>query len=298
MNRPANWLPWVTPGNRIVWAECKELKHAVENRVVVPLLGDSGIKVLAEYIRERIDHNFDCLIMVSGDRGAGKSTLVLQTALELDPHLSVDNVAFRIEDFARIFQKNTKSRKKYRNIIMDESGHSFHSRDWGNRVQRTVIKHMIISRVEKEIIWELVPKRSQMDNQLRDMPYIWVHVCEPSEFVQGYAIVMTAPGQLQSMWHPERFWVHQFAFTFGPLVGELWDEYEKRKIAFVSEETEAIIKGKSSPALATLDSFIYHHRMNLKQSWAEIEQIVNKNMSYQGMTKRLERYTPPKRKPL
>ena len=293
MSHPANWLPWETPGGRIIWAECAQERFNIENNVVVPLLGDSGIMVLAEYIRERIDNNFDCLVMVSGDRGSGKSTLILQTALVLDPHLSVDQVAFRPQDFARVFQANDKSKKKYRQVLADESGHAFHSRRWNNAFQTTIIRHMIISRVKKQVLWQAVPKRSQLDNQLRDMPYIWVHVSQPSEFVQGFAIVLTAPSPLQSMWHPERYWVHQFAFTFQPLAGDLWDEYEKRKIAFVDEETESIIKGKTTRVETGFNTLVHNLHTVKKMGFREIGEL--SGMDFSGLAKRSKLVDQPKR---
>ena len=294
MSKP-DLMPWETPGGRTVWAECIQESFPVENNVFVPCLGESGIEVLAEYIRERIDHGFDCLIMVSGDRGSGKSTLILQTALELDKNITADSVAFRLEDFARIFKYNSTKKKRYAQVIMDESGHAFHSRDWNNRVQRTVIKHMIISRVKRQIIWEAVPKRSQLDNQLRDMPYLWVHVTEPREFVQGFAVVLTAPSPLQSMWHPERYWVHQFAFMFNKLEGPLWDEYEKRKIEFVDAITEELSKGRASPALAAFDELLYDYHVNQKKSYREIEKIIHRKMSFSKLKDRLNNFSPPKR---
>jgi hypothetical protein len=283
MSHPANWLPWQTPGGRIIWAECIEPNFSIENQVTIPLLGDSGLLVMAEYVRERIDHNFDCLVMVSGDRGSGKSTLILQCALEIDPRFSAEQIAFRPSDFAKVFQANDKTKRKYRQLVADESGHAFHSRRWNNSFQTTIIRHMIISRVKKQVIWQAVPKRSQLDNQLRDMPYIWVHVSQPTEFVQGFAIVLTAPSPLQSMWHPERYWVHQFAFTFQPLAGDLWDEYEKRKIAFVDEETEAIITGKISKADRTVEAWVRYLHDTLNMSFPKIVKIPGTDYSHTAL---------------
>jgi hypothetical protein len=228
-----------TPGGRWVPVEVVMKNYEVVPYVLIPLLGYSGINALAESIKERIDRGFDCLIMVTGERGAGKSTIVLQTALAIDPNFSVDNVAFRVEEFSEVFARNKPgSEGHYPQIIMDEAGFSMHATDWASRMQRTITKHMIISRIKRQIIWMTVPKRAQLNNQLRDMPYLWVDVREYMPFHKGYAEVLNAPGSLQSKWHPERYWVHSFALMFPELKGPLWDEYERRKIEFVRGVTE------------------------------------------------------------
>jgi hypothetical protein len=268
------WEYFLTPGGRKVLAECLKHNYPVENNVKVPALGDSGIKVLAEYIKERIDYGFDCLILVTGDRGAGKSTVILQTGLEVNKNLTVDSIAFRIEDFARILNTNKPGRVgRYPQVILDEAGHALFAQDWMNRAQRTIAKEMIINRINRQIAWMAVPKRSQLNNQLRDMPYIWIHVQEPQAFVQGYAQVLTAPGPIQSMWHPERYWVHQFVFTFSKLEGLFWDQYEKAKLEFVNKVTEEMAKGKRSKADVSFDAVIHYLHEEMDMSWAEIARI-------------------------
>jgi len=286
------WMRFLTPGGRIVKAECIDDRFPVENNVLVPCLGYSGIKVLAEYIRERIDFGFDCLILVTGDRGAGKSTLILEAALELNQKFSVDNVAFRIEEFGETFKTNKPGKvKRYSQVIMDEAGHTCHAQDWMNRVQRTITKHMIVSRIKRQVIWMAVPKRSQLNNQLRDMPYIWVHVSEPREFVQGYAQVLTAPGPVQSMWHSERYWLHQFCFIFPELKGDLWDEYEKRKKQFVDEVTTDLASGRGGPLSESFDAALsYLHTID-KLSAVKISKLPGFKLSNQSISKRLKNET-------
>jgi len=280
-------MKFLTPGGRHIDAECIEPNFPVENNVSVPLLGYSGVKVLAEYIRERIDARFDCFILVTGDRGAGKSTLILETSLELNQKLSVDKIAFRAEEFAEIFKTNKPGKvKRYSQVIMDEAGHTCHAQDWMKRVQRTITKHMIVSRIKRQVVWMAVPKRSQLNNQLRDMPYIWVHVSEPREFIQGYAQVLTAPGPVQSMWHSERYWLHQFCFIFPELTGPLWEEYEERKKAFVDEVTEDLAAGRGGALSESFDAALSYLHTTDKLSFRQIEKIQGMKMTNQALGKR------------
>jgi len=213
----------------------------------IPLFDESGKTVLAKFITERIDHKRDCPILVTGDRGAGKSTLIGSTALEIDPNFPVENVAFRLSEFEHVFNTNPYGdglKGLYPQNDMDEAGHALYGPEWLKEEQRIIAKQLIISRIKQQIIWMAVPKRKQFNNQLRDMAYIWVHVMEPKEYLQGYAIVRVAPPDLQSEWFLEKYWVPRFAFTFPSLSGKWWDKYEEKKIAFVNEVTAETAKGR------------------------------------------------------
>jgi len=241
----------LTPGKRRVPVSIISKKHPVRGVVresYVSLLDESGVRFLAECIKERIDHNRDCPILVTGDRGIGKSTVKIKTAKTIDPKFDIGQIAFRLEEFEKIFQSNPYGDGKkgiYPQIDMDEAGHALYGPEWLAREQRTIAKQLIISRIKRQIIWMAVPKRMQFNNQLRNMAAIWVHVSEPQEFVQGYALVRMAPAHLQSEWHSDKYWEPKFAFIFTAETGDLWERYEAKKIAFVNEVTGETMTGRT-----------------------------------------------------
>lgn len=248
----AEILQAITPGGKFVKARVLDKEWDVKqsnwgNVMSVPLFDKTGLKVLAKCITERIDHKRDCPVLVTGDCGAGKSTVIAEGGLQIDPKLPVSNVAFRLEEFEQIFDKNPigdGSKHIYPQVIMDEAGYAMYGAEWLKQEQRILAKQLIISRIKQQIIWMAVPKRKQLNNQVRDMAFIWIHVLEPKEYFQGYAIVRFAPPELQSEWLPEKYWLPKFAFTFPSLFGPWWEEYEQKKIAFVNEVTAETAKGK------------------------------------------------------
>ena len=241
----------LTPGGKAISVSVITKKHPIRGIVrpsIIPLLDESGVDFLAECIKERIAHKRDCPILVTGDRGIGKSTVKIKTARKVDPKFDIDHIAFRLEEFEQIFNTNPfgdADKGIFPQVDMDEAGHSLYGPDWLQKEQRTIAKQLIISRIKRQIIWMAVPKRMQFNNQLRNMAAIWVHVSEPQEFVQGYALVRMAPSHLQSEWHSDKYWEPKFAFVFTAETGDLWERYETKKIAFVNEVTADTANGRT-----------------------------------------------------
>lgn len=241
----------LTPGGKPVSVSVITRKYPVRGIVrssLIPLLDESGVNFLAECIKERICHKRDCPILVSGDRGLGKSTVKIKIARKVDDRFDIDKIAFRLEEFEQIFNDNPYGdgeKGVFPQVDMDEAGHALYGPEWLAKEQRVIAKQLIISRIKKQIVWMAVPKRMQFNNQLRNMAAIWIHVSEPQEFVQGFALVRMAPAHLQSEWHTDKYWEPKFAFIFTAETGDLWDRYETKKIAFVNEVTNETATGKS-----------------------------------------------------
>jgi len=286
----------LTPGKKPFTVRVINPNHSVGSQKgkpqTVPLLDESGIDFLAYMIKERVNHKRDCPVLWTGDRGVGKSTGILKTALAIDPNFNVDKIAFRLDEFNQIFDKNPPGdglTQTYPQVVLDEAGHALFAQEWMNRAQRTVAKQLIISRIKRQIIWLAVPRRMQLNSQLRDMPYIWVHSSEPDDYLQGYVEVHLAPGGPQSKWFSERYWQPKYAFVCGALSGELWNRYEEKKIIFVNEVTADSASGKGNDQLSdAFDNLVSYNVKTLKQSLHDIEKIV-KTMTNQALSKRLKK---------
>jgi hypothetical protein len=90
----------------------------------------------------------------------------------------------------------------------------------------------------------------QLNNQLRDMPYLWIHVSENREYQQGYAQMHLSPPSPDAKWFLEKYWEPACAFVFPELEGDLWDRYEKKKIEFVNEVTLETAQGKAGDLIS------------------------------------------------
>ena len=240
-----------TPGGRTVMVNVINPKHPVRQAgqmFTVPLVDESGIRVIGECAKERVDHKRDCMVLWTGDRGSGKSTGITKTARYIDPNFDIPQVAFMLEDFSKLFNTNPQGdgeKGLYPQIVMDEAGYALYGMQWLQREQMIIAKQMIINRIMRQIIHAAVPKRKQFNNQVRDMAYIWVHVSEPEEYLQGYAVVRMAPAQKQSEFHSEKYWEPKLAFTFTEEKGDFWTRYEEKKIAFVKQVSEETASGKN-----------------------------------------------------
>ena len=274
----------LTPGGKAISVSVITQKHPVRGIVrnsLVPLLDESGVNFLAECIKERIAHKRDCPVLVTGDRGIGKSTVKIKTARKIDPKFDIDKIAFHLEEFERIFANNPygdADKNEFPQVDMDEAGHALYGPDWLQKEQRIIAKQLIISRIKHQIIWMAVPKRMQFNNQLRNMAAIWVHVSEPQEFVQGYALVRMAPAHLQSEWHSDRYWEPKFAFVFTAETGELWERYETKKIAFVNEVTADTANGRTKRR-DDFEAEVVKRLIDKKMSQSEIAVVIGRDQS-------------------
>jgi hypothetical protein len=247
----------LTPGGKPIRVNVISLKHKVKQGRkphTIPLIDKSGIRFLAECAKERVDNGRDCMILWTGDRGAGKSTGILETALEIDPGFDIDSITFWLEDFGAKFASNPQGGVQpdgstiYPQNDLDEAGHALYGPQWLAREQLEISKNMIINRIMRQIVHIAVPKRKQFNNQIRDMAFLWAHVSEPKEYKQGYAVVRMAPVEKQSEFHTEKYWEPKFAFIFPEMTGDLWDRYEAKKIAFVREASKDMGKATGSKA--------------------------------------------------
>jgi hypothetical protein len=241
-----------TPGGKGVNVHVVNPKHPVSSpggaMVDVPLLDRSGIKFLAEIIKERIAKKKDCPIVVTGERGAGKSTIILEGALTVDPTFSLANIAFHLRDFSKIMSANPQGNAElgtFPQVDVDEAGHAIFAQSWMDRLQKEIAKQMIINRISRQIIWFAAPSIEDLNSTIRRIPYIWIHVSEPEDYLQGYAEIHIGKRTAHSKWYREKLWQPHFALIYPELSGPYWEEYESNKIAFVKEVTEDLASAPS-----------------------------------------------------
>lgn len=273
-----------TPGERAVSVNVIQPQYTVKQgsrNLKIPLLDRSGIHFTSELIKEGIDHKRDRFILVTGDRGLGKSTLIWHGAKGVDPNFDASKVAFWLEEFDQIFNSNPQGngeKRVYPQVVMDEAGYALYGPQWLQREQLVIAKELIVSRIKRQILWMAVPKRMQLNNQVRDMAHIWIHVSEPKEYLQGYAVVRLAPSLLQSEFASEKYWEPKYAFIFPEIVGPEWDAYETRKMEFVNKVTKDTAAGKGLKSTPGFDA-----RNTLMKEYYKYRKVKNDAISMEDL---------------
>lgn len=233
---------WYTPGGKPVPARLIDYHGVYESDYgtvyTVPSFDEeTGTNYAAECIKEAVSHNRNCPVLVTGDPGLGKSTVINTLAQKIDPKFSISQIAFDLDEFEHIFATNPYGDAKtgvYPQVNMDEAGHAMYGPEYLELEQRVLAKNLIVSRIKKEIVYFAVPKWKLLNPHIRNMMTIWIHVFELDFFLQGSALLKVAPPKMQSEYQTSKYWAPQCVFTYAPLKNKLWEDYEARKIDFVN----------------------------------------------------------------
>ncbi len=202
----------------------------------VPALDESGIQFLAQCIKDQVDAGKNCNILLTGEPGVGKSTLMAHLVRTIDPAFSIDNIAFTLEDFDRIYSENPAGGDGvYPQVVMDEAAHSIYSLDFMNREQKLIVKNLTTTRIKRQIVYFCAPAMRYVNAHVRLFIHYWIHLWQPRVDLQGFARVRDAPPQLQSEFQRDRLWIPRFTLLFPQISDEWWEQYEQKKLEFVSK---------------------------------------------------------------
>jgi len=202
----------------------------------VPFLDERVIDYVVALIKEMVQDGFDCIVMITGRRRTGKSTLGLQIARKVSPSFSLDSVSFRVENFSEILDKNPyadPAQGIYPQAFLDEAGHGLYSKEWMAIWQRNLVKCLQIIGMKNQVCYFILPHMRKLTGDIRDeMAHIWIDVDTKYKHERGYAeLYMGERNKFeQSIW-----WKPKCAFKFNELRDDFWAGYEEKKKAFVNE---------------------------------------------------------------
>jgi len=97
---------------------------------------DGFLKSNLDYLNKDVRNDNDCIIVVSGREGSGKSWLTIQAGAYLDPTLTLDRIVFNPAEF----KKAVMSAKKYQVVIFDEAITGLRAARWANEVNQALIE--------------------------------------------------------------------------------------------------------------------------------------------------------------
>jgi len=206
-------------------------------RQSVPVYDEKLIAFIAEMIKERPNKKFDCIVLITGPRRTGKSTLAVQIARKVDPHFDINHIAFRLDDFNEIIRTNPTANPAkgiYPQVILDEAGFDLFSQNWMQQVQKNLVRKFEVIGARNQIVYLVLPHRMMLNKGIREgMIHYWLNV---STFEQHRGFAELRKGY-ENLWKLEMYWKPMCAFTFNDVSDEMWKAYNVKKEAFIDEVT-------------------------------------------------------------
>lgn len=145
---------------------------------------------LTDLLKARQDNEFDGNLAVSGDRGNGKSILLLKIFYRFKVFKPWLHQVYKREDVVSLLKTQT-----YGLAFDDEAVNSSYKRDFQNKGQQEYIKILTAYRDSFNILGSAIPSFFSLDRDLRDLFFLHLHVIE-----RGIAVVhMPLQGRLYSL---------------------------------------------------------------------------------------------------
>lgn len=141
-----------------------------------------------EFIRDlKLDlrNDWDRIIVVTGQRGVGKSTLALLLAKLVDYNFNFGRLAFQPDEIIPIIQ----GMDAYEGMIMDEGGEIWGRQDWATKVSINITKQFQGDRYKNTIRFVLAPNIFYLNRKAIDMAHYWIRVYSPDNRLRGFAEV-------------------------------------------------------------------------------------------------------------
>jgi len=260
-----------------------------KGHIYVPFLDERTINYIAALIEEMVRDGFDCIVMITGRRRTGKSTLGLQIARKVDADFGLPCVSFRVEDFSEILNNNPyadPSKGLFPQAFLDEAGHGLYSKEWMSIWQRNLVKCLQIIGMKNQVCYFILPHMRKLTGDIRDeMAHIWIDVDTKYKHERGYAeLYMGSRNKFeQSIW-----WKPKCAFKFNELHDEFWLGYEEKKKGFVNEiAAEKIDSSHTSKDAHRLDALM----ATLHEDGMQYKEIGGKlDLSEQRVCNRVNQY--------
>jgi hypothetical protein len=141
-------------------------------------------ELLWEVIKKRLRIEKDNLIIVTGDTGTGKSSLVGNICFKkasIEPNFVTDNGTMMFEDERCFIIDPDEFAVKMIDgsgdvLWVDESRDAISSRNWASKINKTVISRKNKNRKLRKVIFILLPYEKEIDRQLIKHATLWIWV--------------------------------------------------------------------------------------------------------------------------
>ena len=112
---------------------------------------DGYLKRYLDQIKKVIMNDWDCIILVDGKEGAGKSVIAQQVAFYLAEKLDIEDITFRPKEF----RDRILSAKKYDPIIFDEAFSGMTATQWASNTNK-MLKNLLAEIRQKNLFVVIV----------------------------------------------------------------------------------------------------------------------------------------------
>jgi len=213
-----------------------QIGRGKRSKQIVNVYDERFLDYIAALVRHRPKTGWDCNILLTGPRRAGKSTLGIQIGRKVDPrHFTIKQVAFRIEEFNSILKENPYADPEngiYPQAQLDEAGFDLFSQNWMETVQRNIVRRFEVIGAKRQTVELVLPHRMLLNRSFREgMVHYWINV-RAFEGMRGFAEFREG---VENVWKLDMFWKPICAFTFKSIDDDFWRAYVKKKEAFIEE---------------------------------------------------------------
>lgn len=197
---------------------------------------DQNAQDLIMQIRSDLRAKWDKIIIMTGKRGVGKSTLAQILAKLVDYSWGFNRMAYEPEHIMPIFNRMARE-GPFKSMIMDEGGEIWNRSDWATKVSKTITKQVIGDRWLYSARFILAPSIFHLDRKAIDMADLWIKVYSPDGRKRGYAEVRMM--QEQDYYNNKLPYAPPFMdIRFDDLPTDIAHAYEQYKIQKGKERSE------------------------------------------------------------
>ena len=139
-------------------------------------------------IMKRVRNDWDAMIVITGEHGVGKSTLMQQFGFEMDKHFDQKNNISYIPTVKNITEK-FNAIQKFQVFGIDEAMEVMYKQDFMKDFQKALIKMYARERKQNKITIMCIPAFGDLSKTFRNTRVkYWIYVAE-----RGHAVLLCRP---------------------------------------------------------------------------------------------------------
>lgn len=175
-------------------------------------------------VDRRLNGGQDVVLMITGNRGSGKSSLAIPLGAYVDERFTLDQVCFNYPDYF----KQMGSMGPGRAGIVDESTEGGRAQQWSNAINMQTDAVFSTNRKMHQLHMCLDLERSWFLRAIQNAAWRWIHITDDH-------IAQVAYDKNKNNKHRDAYWVDEFEFTFDPLPRHVEKAYLERARAYVNK---------------------------------------------------------------
>lgn len=219
------------------------------HRLKKQFLNGDRMKILEknlDIVRDLLRRDMDFFCVVDGYEGSGKSTLALEICDYVDDDFNLNKVAFTGDEFIRVL----RNAKPYSAVLLDEGGTVLFSRSAMQEMNKRIVELLMTVRAKNIFFCLCLPNIFWLDVYARKHRVgALIHITKRGRFA------FYSKRRIGEMLKENNYGKANFYDSFSSLDGnELWDQYQKKKHAFVDDQLEKRMEISDEEYFSTKDA--------------------------------------------